>query len=50
MAELRSPFDGAVIDVPDGLVDRYVASGWVKGEAQKPVRRRKASESDDKGE
>lgn len=47
MAELRSPFDGAVIDVPDGLVDRYVASGWVQ--EAKPVRRRKASESDDEG-
>lgn len=32
MAELRSPYDGAVIDVADGLVKRYVAAGWVGGE------------------
>lgn len=50
MAELRSPFDGGVIDVPEALVDRYVEGGWVKGETQRPVRRRKASEPDDKGE
>lgn len=36
MAELRSPFDGGVIDVPDSLVDRYTAAGWVSG--KKPAK------------
>ncbi|GIG27181.1 hypothetical protein [Cellulomonas denverensis] len=31
MAELSSPYDGAVITVPDDLVDRYTAAGWVSG-------------------
>lgn len=31
MAELRSPYDGAVIDVSDDLVGRYTAAGWVTG-------------------
>lgn len=35
MAELRSPFDGGVIDVPDALVDRYTAAGWVSGKEPK---------------
>lgn len=29
MTELRSPFDGGVVSVPDGLVERYTAAGWV---------------------
>lgn len=33
MAELRSPFDGGVVDVPDGLVERYTAAGWVSGKS-----------------
>ncbi len=47
MAELSSPYDGAVIDVSDDLVDRYTAAGWVKGESDKPTRRRRATESDE---
>lgn len=48
MAELRSPFDGGAIDVPDDLVDRYVDAGWVKAEAERPVRRRKADADESK--
>lgn len=47
MAELSSPFGGAVIDVPDELVDRYVAGGWTKSESERPARRRKATEPDE---
>lgn len=28
MAALTPPFSTATVDVPDGLVDRYVAAGW----------------------
>ena len=33
MARLTSPSSTAVIDVPDELVERYTAAGWV---AEKP--------------
>ena len=33
MATLTHPFTGAQADVPDALVDRYVADGWAKGSA-----------------
>lgn len=28
MAALTPPFSTATVDVPDGLVDRYVEAGW----------------------
>jgi len=31
MAELRSPFDGGVIDVPDDQVKRFTDAGWIAG-------------------
>lgn len=47
MATLRSPFDGGQIDVPDELVDRYTAAGWL-AEAPKRQTRQKRTEQDEK--
>ena len=37
MATLNPPFSTAAVDVPEGLVDRYVEAGWVHASA-KPER------------
>lgn len=36
MAKLKAMNSTAVVDVPGGLVDRYVAAGWVKVQPPKP--------------
>lgn len=41
MAKLTVPNSTAVVDVPDELVDRYTAVGWVE---QKPKKAEKKSE------
>lgn len=38
MAALNPPFSTAAVNVPDGLVDRYVESGWKRVEADEPKR------------
>lgn len=50
MARLNPPSSSAVVDVPDALVDQYVAQGWVEAKgagrvkadekSPEPVRRR----------
>lgn len=45
MATLKSPFDGGTVDVPDDLVDRYTAAGWVE-DAPKRQTRGKRTEDD----
>lgn len=37
MAALTPPFSTATVDVPDGLVDRYVAAGWKRVGLEQPV-------------
>ena len=37
MAALTPPFSTATVDVPDGLVDRYVAAGWKRVELEQSV-------------
>lgn len=32
MPALNPPFSTAAVDVPDGLVDRYVEAGWKRVE------------------
>lgn len=46
MAKLTTATSTAVIDVPDELVARYEAGGWVSVEKQKPTR--KPAEKSDK--
>lgn len=38
MAALTPPFSTATVDVPDGLVDRYVEAGWKRVESESPKR------------
>ena len=45
MAKLTSPSSTAVIDVPDELVERYTAAGWV---AEKPKAMRATAKRDEK--
>lgn len=35
MAVLTPPFSTAAVDVPEGLVDRYVEAGWKRVEPEK---------------
>lgn len=37
MPQMRSPYVGKPIDVPDGLVDGFLAAGFGLVEAVKPV-------------
>ena len=49
MAALTPPFSTATVDVPDGLVDRYVEAGWKRVGSESPKRgaaRPKKSEED----
>lgn len=49
MVALTPPFSTAAVDVPEGLVDRYVEAGWKKVESEEPKRsqgRPKKSEDD----
>lgn len=39
MAELNSPSSTAVVDVPDELVESYVAQGWTRVEKDEPKRK-----------
>lgn len=36
MVALNPPFSTAAVDVPEGLVDRYVADGWKRQVAEEP--------------
>jgi hypothetical protein len=45
VAKLTAPNSTAVIDVPDELVERYTAAGWV---AEKPKTTRSAAKRDEK--
>ena len=38
MPALNPPFSTAAVDVPDGLVDRYVEAGWKRVESESPKR------------
>ena len=38
MATLNPPFSTAAVDVPEGLVDRYVEAGWKQVESESPKR------------
>ena len=49
MAALTPPFSTATVDVPDGLVDRYVEAGWKRvepGSSKRGAARSKKSEED----
>jgi len=46
MATLKSPYGKAVIEVPDELVERYTAAGWV--DPPKRGGRPKKTEQDEK--
>lgn len=49
MPALNPPFSTAAVDVPDGLVDRYVEAGWKRVESESPKRGAARSEkSEDK--
>ena len=39
MPALAPPFSTAAVDVPDGLVDRYLEAGWKWVEPEMPKRR-----------
>ena len=38
MPALAPPFSTAAVDVPDGLVDRYLEAGWKQVEPEMPKR------------
>jgi len=44
MTTLRSPFDGGEIDVPDELIDRYTAGGWVAEAAKRQTRTKRTED------
>lgn len=48
MVALNPPSSRSVVQVPEGLVDRYEAAGWTKVEQPKP--RRKRAKADDEND
>lgn len=50
MAVMTPPFSTAAVDVPDGLIDRYVEAGWKRAEpaSQKRAGGRSKKTEDDK--
>lgn len=38
MPVLNPPFSTAAVDVPEGLVDRYLETGWKRVESDEPKR------------
>lgn len=44
MARLNPPSSSAIVDVPDSLVDQYVAQGWAEAKGAEQVQAEKPTE------